>query len=71
MSTRQERISIALEQVRLIAEYSGRGQVELAAQARRTLDSVCAEWSEERGKFSYPESVRLALRAAGLRQYPV
>ena len=69
-TAREETLSRALEQVRMIEDYSTRGDVALARQARETLDSLCAEWSDTLGKLAYPEPVRDALRAAGLRQYP-
>jgi hypothetical protein len=43
-----------------VVEYSRRGSVELAGEARRTLDTLC--WSPE----GYPESIRAILREGGL-----
>lgn len=63
------RLSQSLSAVHDIATYAASGQVELAAQARQTLDSLCAQWSDDLDKLAYPAPVRDALRAAGLRHY--
>lgn len=47
-----------------IAEYARRGDVVLAAQARRSLDVLC--WTPE----GYPAFVAEALDAHGLRSTP-
>lgn len=60
----QEKLAVALEQVRLMADYVASGQESLARQARRTLDDLC--WSPT----GYPPSVKAALERAGLRSTP-
>jgi hypothetical protein len=54
-------IERALGAVADMAAYYGRGDGVLGEQARQTLDALC--WSPD----GYPEPVRQALVAAGLR----
>jgi hypothetical protein len=62
------KLSQAIATVNDIAAYSERGSAELAGEARRTLNDLCCEWSDELGCMSYPETIRAALRARGLRE---
>jgi hypothetical protein len=68
-----EEFSLALAAICDIADYSDRGDVVLAAQARRTLDELCAGYNDspDGPALSYPPAVREALRERGLRTNPL
>lgn len=61
-------LSAALSTVQDIATYARQGNEPMARSARKTLDDLCCEWADDLGCMSYPAPVRMALRAAGLRE---
>jgi hypothetical protein len=58
----EEWMSRCRQAVADIAAYVARGDTVMAGEARRTLNELC--WTSA----GYPEFVRAALRAAGLRE---
>jgi hypothetical protein len=66
-SKREHTISRALAQVALIADCAERGDVVMAAEARRALNELCLEWNDG---LSYPPEVRQMLLARNLGTNP-